>query len=305
MQNYIGGSIKKSYNHWKFITSDKFILDIIQYGLKLEFSDEKPIKHSIHTSKFNKIEEAAIEAEIDKLLHKKVIVPTDPYGGFTSGVFTRPKKDGSLRFILNLKNLNKFVGYKHFKMESIYNVFDLITPGAYMASVDLKDAFFSIPIFNNHQQYLKFCFNNITYKFTCMPNGYGPAMRVFTKVLKAPFAYLREKNHVSVVYVDDTWLLGSTYEECLDNVMDTIDLLRALGFTIHIEKSMIVPKQEITFLGFIFNSISMTVTLTKDKKQKIFELCKNRLNNNILFIRDLASIIGNIVASFPGVPYGK
>ena len=164
-----------------------------------------------------------------------------------SGVFTRPKKDASLRFILNLKNLNQFVEYKHFKMESIYNVFDLIQPGAYMASVDLKDAFYSIPIFYNHQKYLKFCFNGATYMFTCMPNGYGPAMRVFTKVLKAPFAYLREKNHISVAYVDDTWLQCTTYEECLDNISDTINLLRSLGFTIHIDKS--IPTQVITFLG--------------------------------------------------------
>ena len=60
--------------------------------MKIEFCDIKPTKDSIHNSKFNKIEEAAVEAEITKLLHKQVIVPTESHGGFMSGIFTRPKK---------------------------------------------------------------------------------------------------------------------------------------------------------------------------------------------------------------------
>ena len=61
------------------------------------------------------------------------------------------KKDGSKRMILNLKNFNKFVNYKHFKMESINNVLNIIRPSVYMASIDLKDAFFSASIHPTHQ----------------------------------------------------------------------------------------------------------------------------------------------------------
>ena len=44
--------------------------------------------------------------------------------------------------ILNLKRLGKFVDYKHFKMESLKNVLELIRPGVYVASIDLKDGFY-------------------------------------------------------------------------------------------------------------------------------------------------------------------
>ena len=54
---------------------------------------------------------------------------------------------------LNLKKLNECVEAPHFKMESIKNVICMIEPGAWMASVDLKDAFFTIP---NHSDYQKF-----------------------------------------------------------------------------------------------------------------------------------------------------
>ena len=77
--------------------------------------------------------------------------------------------------ILNLKRLNKFVDYKHFKMESLQNVLELIRPGVYMASIDLKDAFYSAPVHKNQQVYLKF-FVEEYLKFVYMPNEYGTAM---------------------------------------------------------------------------------------------------------------------------------
>ena len=36
-----------------------------------------------------------------------------------SSIFLRKKKNGSYRMILNLKGLNEFIEYKHFKMESL------------------------------------------------------------------------------------------------------------------------------------------------------------------------------------------
>ena len=140
------------------------------------------------------------------------------------------------------------VNYKHFKMESINNVLNIIRPN--MTSIDLKDAFFSVPIHSTHQKYLKFTFDDL-FQFTCMPNGYGPAMRVFTKISKAPFGHLRSLDHNSVVYVDDSYLQGETYQACLDNISDTIKLLRELGFVFHTEKSALTPSQIIVFLGFI------------------------------------------------------
>ena len=50
-----------------------------------------------------------------------------------------------------------------------------------------------------------------------MPNGHGPAMRIFTKISKIPFPIAREKNFLSVVYVDDSYLQGYDYEDCFSN----------------------------------------------------------------------------------------
>ena len=107
------------------------------------------------------------------------------------------------------------------------------------------------------------------YKFVCMPNRYGPALRIFTKITKTPFTHLRKKGHVSLVYVDDSFLQGKTYKQCLRNITDTINILQELGFKIHPIKSCLTPKQKITFLGFEIDFCTMTITLTKDKKERL------------------------------------
>ena len=59
-----------------------------------------------------------------------------------------------------------------------------------------------------------------------MSNRYGPAMRVFTKISKVSFLHLRKLGHNSAVYVDASYLQGDTYEFCLHNILDTLNLLR-------------------------------------------------------------------------------
>ena len=96
-------------------------------------------------------------------------------------------------------------------------------------------------------------------------------MRLFTKVLTPPFARLGARGFMSVVYVDDTYLQGNTQQECLDTVKATVSLLYRLGFTINLEKSQLLPVQEIEFLGFLIKSKNMTITLTDNKVHRIRE----------------------------------
>ena len=65
-----------------------------------------------------------------------------------------------------------------------------------------------------------------------MSNGYGPAMRVFAKIYKVPFSPLIKLGHTSVAHVPDSYLQWDTFETCLQNVLDSIDILRELGFVI-------------------------------------------------------------------------
>ena len=137
-----------------------------------------------------------------------------------------------------------------------------------------------------------------------MPNGYGPAMHIFIKVSKVCFSHLQSKGFVSVVLADNSYLQGNSYKACFHNIENTIELLQSLGFTIHPTKSILTPTQRITFLGFVIDSVQMTLEITEEKKSKIHNLCLETLQKEKITLRTLASVIGNFVASFPAVPLG-
>ena len=174
--------------------------------------------------------------------------------------------------ILTLKALNLLVNAPHFKMESIHNTIHMLQHNSWMASVDLKDVFYSIPV-KIDQKFLKFLWD-MPYRYTAMPNGYADAMRIFKKILKSPFSLLRKLGHQSVAYVDDTFLIGPTFIECARNIDATIDLLQLLGFTIHPKKSVLKPTRSLQFLGYIISLEQMTLPITIRKKENIRKLYK-------------------------------
>ena len=138
-----------------------------------------------------------------------------------------------------------------------------------------------------------------------MPNEYSDTMRMFTKILKPVYGNLRQKGHLSVVFVDDSYLQGDTETECLGNVEATTALLEYLGFTIHEAKSILKPTQKIEFLGFVIDSTSMTVTINKDKMIAITNKIKLLMATTFPTIRRLASVIGSVISLFPAIPLGK
>ena len=83
-------------------------------------------------------------------------------------------------------------------MESILAVFKIIKKDVWMASVYLKDAFFTIPINKSYQKYFMFEGLEKIYKFIAMPNGFSDAMRVFTKVSRPVYAYLKQQGYMLV-----------------------------------------------------------------------------------------------------------
>ena len=85
-----------------------------------------------------------------------------------SPIFITPKKDGSSRVIFNLKGLNEFVCYNHFKMDNLETGIKLLRPGCFMTPIDLKDAYYSIPVAPECQKYLKFTWKGTLYCFTCL-----------------------------------------------------------------------------------------------------------------------------------------
>ena len=287
------------------ITSDPWVIQTIT-GVNIEFTSKPFQVIAPCENTFSTAESEAIDLEVQKLLQKGVIskTPHEP-GEFISQIFIRPKKDGTYRLILNLKKLNQFVKYHHFKMETIHTATELMKQNCYMASIDLRDAYYSVPVCTDHQKYLKFSWRNILYKFTCLPNGLASAPRIFTKLLKPVYATLRSHGHVSFGYIDDSYLQGDSVEECQTNVDNSVELFEHLGFTTHDKKSVLLPTQQLILLGFILNSVDMTISLTPERVLKLKTACIKLMGKQNPSIQEVAHVVGLMVASFPGNSFGQ
>ena len=88
-----------------------------------------------------------------------------------------------------------------------------------MASVDLKDAYYSIPIAEEDRKFLMFEWKGKYYQFTCLPNGLSSTPRIFKKILKPVYGHLRSYGHTCMGHIDDSLLIGQTFYSCQRNVL--------------------------------------------------------------------------------------
>ncbi|XP_074102142.1 uncharacterized protein LOC141529496 [Cotesia typhae] len=297
------GRLKYFLNAWKTITEDKFVLQCIK-GYKIPF-ESPPIQTRPPPDKvWSDQELAGIQSEINKLLMKGAIKEVKEVPGqFLSPFFLVPKPDGQKRFILNLKGLNKFIDVEHFKLEDLRSACNLLERDIFMGTVDLKDAYFLIPVWKLHRKFLRFVVQGKIYEFVCLPFGLCTCPLTFTKLMKPVINYLRLKGLLSVVYLDDFLCLGHSVPECSENLGQTIELLERLGFIVNFEKSKLEPDRRCRYLGFMLDSSKMRVELPGDKKVVIEKQIKDLRKKGTVKIRDFAKVIGLIVACCPAVEY--
>lgn len=305
-ENFRAGRLKQFLDEWKDITSDKTILDTVK-GCHIEITNEYELNQlsPSYPLRFNEREADIVSKEVYKMLDKNVIEKCNHCSDeIISNIFIRQKKDKSYRVILNLKKFNSYVEYNHFKMESLQSALNLMKQGCYMASVDLKDAYYSVPLAREYRKFMRFMWKGELFQYTCLVMGLACSPRKFTKLMKPVYSDLRKLGFSNVPYIDDVYLQGDNQYDCWENVKTTVNKLQSLGFILNIEKSVFIPKQEIVFLGFILNSVEMTVKLTQNKIDNLYQCCQKILKLKKVKILEISQLLGFMVASFPGVEYG-
>ena len=227
---------------------------------------------------------------------------TPPVGGFVSTLFLVPKKDGGQRPVINLKNLNTFVDVPHFKMEGIHSLKSLLQREDWLIKIDLKDAYFSIPVSQDHRKFLCFRVEDKRYQFNCLPFGLASAPWVFTKTLRPVAALGRELGMRLIIYIDDILLMAESEEKARDQASGLVYLLQCLGFIINTGKSILKPTQSLEFLGFTINTVAMELSLPPAKIKKIRAESRKLLEAGQSSARALSRLIGKLNAANQVIP---
>ena len=300
------GGVEKKVQNWQTLTSDPRILDLVR-GVKLDFMEPPQQDKIPHEIKFSAEESILVQQELDRFVNMGILAEsTIQPGDFVSNLFTRPKKEpGKLRILANLKQLNLFVRHVHFKMETLESILSLVKPNSYMVSIDLESSFYALKVHPDYTRYLKVICQGKVYVFLRLPMGYAQSPLIFTQLMKVPLTYLRtEYGYTNAAFVDDLFLVEDTFDLAEKSSIHTVETVQFLGYTVNVPKSGIKPQQKKEHLGMIINSVTMTVTLTTEKVDKLINHAQNILSQDRVQIRSVASLIGQMNAARLAVKYG-
>ena len=152
----LAGRLKFHSENWGKLTQNVNILSIVQ-SFKIPFS-QTPFQYGpSQSARANQEERLQINSEIKEILRKGAIqqLRSEPEE-FLSNLFLVNKKDGGHQPVINLKFLNSFIPYQHFKMEGMHLIKDLLQEHDFLIKIDLKDAYFGIPLDKSSRNYIRF-----------------------------------------------------------------------------------------------------------------------------------------------------
>ena len=298
------GSLSRYVKQWERITSNSLVLKIVKEGYKIQLVSSIDLPSPIISNPRDPVKLRALTGEIEKHLENGVISPIEfSANQYVSRVFTVQKPSGDFRMIIDLKNLNNFVNKIHFRMENKETIQNLLAKNDYMVSIDLRDAFFTIPLHEESKKYAVFQFKDQRFQYNVLPFGLTSSPRIFTKIMKPIMAHCRSLGIKISHYLDDLFICGNTLEKVLNQRNLVLSLLCNLGFSINIKKSCLSPTKNLIHLGFQFDSVNMTTSLPGEKVEKINRFSKFLLKNSNCTLRDLASFLGLVVNAHEGFLY--
>ena len=192
-----------------------------------------------------------------------------------------------------------------FRMLTHAALIRFVRPGGWFTSIDLRDAYFHIAIYPPHRKYLRFAFQGVTYEYLVLPFGLSLSPRVFVKCTEAAIAPLRLKGMRLATYIDDWLLATQSPQEAQAQTSVLISHLVSLGFTINVQKSVLVPTQSITFIGLCLDSVTFKARLSAERVEA-FQACLALFRRGtMLTFRTCLRLLGLMASALVVVPLGR
>ena len=307
-----GGRLVEFQEAWRRMLGSKPIQQVVRQGHRIAFSRVPPLSQpgDAKETRWDRDRMTAIRTEVRDLVRKKAVRKVSwqeamKKPGYYSRMFCVSKADGSKRPIINLRPMNRFVRKEKFKMETVQNVRELLRPGLWGATIDLRDAFYHVNVHRKSRKFLRFILDGQVYEYTALPMGLTCSPRVFTSLNKAVGVVFRRQGITCVFYIDDILVTGETEEDCRNKVLFVLQSLRGLGFLINSEKSVLQPSRRFLYLGMWWDTENWTVSLAVKRETGLRSLAAKLRTRDYSTCRQVASMIGRVQSATVAVPLAR
>jgi hypothetical protein len=196
-----------------------------------------------------------------------------------------------------------------FKMETFDSIVATVEQGDWFLSFDLVKGFYNVPVYGPHRKYFSFEFRGYYFQFTGLAMGGRLSPKLFTRVIKALLKVCWAVGIHIYGYLDDTLNRNRTIALAEYVCKFVIDLFQRAGFLIHPVKSVLIPTQVIEFLGFMIDSINMTISLPGEKEKRLRKELRWWIKvvheGQWVQIRKASAFLGYLIAMLPASTYSK
>ena len=234
-----------------------------------------------------------------------------------SGLGLVPKHDGGWHTVYHLSaphgnSINDYINpddytLSYCSVDDAYAILKLLGTGALMSKIDLKNAFRLIPVHPNDWNLLGICWSNKFYIDTCLPFGLRSAPFIFNQLSVAIHWILQHTYSVSHLlhYLDDFFTAGAPdTSECQNNLEAMLSVCQNTNAPVKLTK-VEGPSTSITFLGIVINTITMTASISSERKQELLSALQSMIECRKCTKQQLLSLIGKLSFAGKVVPAGR
>jgi hypothetical protein len=242
---------------------DRSIVNIASNGWKpFIFSHERS---RLGNNKSSKMYPKDTFEEIEKLLVNDRIEEINKEEAYDINPLTLVRKPGKNRLCIDTSRIvNKLLPTKGFQMRGIGFRLLNFKKGLWCSKLDLKNGYLHIPLHKDIRKYFAFSWKGRIFRYKWLPFGVNDAPRIFQRMANELSASLKRQGIMTESYLDDFWIQGETKEECKEAIIETVNRITNIGWTVNPKKSILEPTQQLTYLGVEFDSRIGRVRLNKE-----------------------------------------
>ena len=212
---------------------------------KIDVGEAQPIKkrHYPVSSAVQKI----MYDEIDRMLNLGVI--EESHSAWSSPIVLVKKSNGKSRLCLDSRALNSVTIKDAYPMPNIEGIIGRLDATRYISSIDLKDAFWQIPLDDSSKEKTAFAIpGRPLYQFTRMPFGLCNAAQAMCRLMDRVIP--NELRDSVFVFIDDLLIVSPDFEGHMILLQKVAQHLKEANLTINLEKSKFVMR-EVKYLGYV------------------------------------------------------
>ena len=217
--------------------------DRVKYKIKV--TDSTPFKERYRRIPPSQYE--AVRKHLQEMLDIGAIRPSD--SPWCSAVVLVKKKNGELRFCIDLRKLNLRTVKDAYTLPKIDEILERLKGSCVFSSLDLKSGYWQVDLEEESKQYTAFTLGPLGfYECNRMPFGATNAPATFQRLMESCLGDLNL--NWCIIYLDDVVVFAPTVEEHLKRLEGVFQKLKEAGLKLKPSKCELF-KKSISYLGHV------------------------------------------------------